>query len=31
MAAAEVLVSGSGFRMVLMGLGIGGGYKLAGF
>ncbi|MEG1254287.1 oligopeptide transporter, OPT family [Clostridium sp.] len=33
MAAAEVLVNGSeggsGFRMVLMGLGIGGGYKLA--
>ncbi len=33
MAAAEVLVNGSeggsGFKMVLMGLGIGGGYKLA--
>lgn len=33
MAAAEVLVSGSeggsGFKMVLLGLGIGGGYKLA--
>lgn len=33
MAAAEVLVSGSeggsGFKMVILGLGIGGGYKLA--
>ncbi len=33
MAAAEVLVNGSeggsGFKMVLLGLGIGGGYKLA--